>query len=263
MERNEFGVCRLSVVSVRKDAADQSEQVTQLLFGDHYRVIGRSADGKWLRISIYFDDYEGWIDAKQHQPITPEYFDHINHAEFKITTDISSSLLYNKSPQIVLIGSVIPISSSELFRMEEQFAFNGEAKSLGQRREFEFLRSIAVKYLNSPYQWGGKNPFGIDCSGFTQMVFKICGYKLQRNTSQQVNQGKKVESIADARPGDLLFFSNDKGVVSHVGILIERNKVIHASGKVRIDPLADKGIQHAETGVITHHLTTIKRILPE
>src|SRR5690606_32762391 len=98
MERNEFGVCRLSVVSVRKDAADQSEQVTQLLFGDHYRVIGRSTDGKWLRISIYFDDYEGWIDAKQHQPITPEYFDHINHAEFKITTDISSSLLYNKSP---------------------------------------------------------------------------------------------------------------------------------------------------------------------
>jgi cell wall-associated NlpC family hydrolase len=95
------------------------------------------------------------------------------------------------------------------------------------------------------------------------MVFKICGYKLQRDTSQQVNQGKKVESIADARPGDLLFFSNDKGVVSHVGILIERNKVIHASGKVRIDPLTDKGIQHAETGVITHHLTTIKRILPE
>jgi len=263
MEGFDFGVCRLSVVSVRKDPADQSEQVTQLLFGDHYTVLEVSGNEKWMRIRIHFDQYEGWIDVKQHQPITPEYFNHINHAEFKITTDLTSSLLYNKSPQLVLMGSIIPITSSELFKMEEQFAFNGEAKSIGQRREFDFLRVIAQKYLNSPYQWGGKSPFGIDCSGFTQMVFKICGYKLLRDAGQQVTQGKTVESLESARQGDLVFFDNERGSTVHVGILLSENKVIHASGKVRVDGITTEGIVQADTKRITHHLSAIRRLMPE
>jgi gamma-D-glutamyl-L-lysine dipeptidyl-peptidase len=261
MEETEFGVCRLSVVSVRKEPADQAEQVTQLLFGDHYKVLEREHNGKWLKIRMDFDQYEGWIDTKQHLAITQEYFNHINHAEFKITTDITATLLYNKSPQIVLMGSIIPISSSELFKMEEQFAFNGDAKNLGQRREFEFLRSIAQKYLNSPYQWGGKSPFGIDCSGLTQMVFKICGYKLFRDASQQVNQGKVVETLSLCRQGDLAFFENDQGRISHTGILLAENKIIHSSGKVRIDPINENGIQPAESKTITHRLARIRRIL--
>jgi cell wall-associated NlpC family hydrolase len=263
MEENEFGVCRLSVVSVRKDPADQSEQVTQLLFGDHYSVIDRSHDEKWTKIRIYFDQYEGWIDSKQHQPVSREYFSHLNHAEFKITTDLTATLLYNKSPVVILMGSMIPISSSELFKMEEQFAFNGDAKNVGQRREFEYMRVISTKYLNSPYQWGGKNPFGIDCSGFTQMVFKICGYKLMRDASQQVNQGKVVDSLAASRQGDLAFFSNDDGKVIHTGILLAENKIIHASGKVRIDNIDEQGIHHAETRTLTHRLSSIRRMLSE
>ncbi|HEU5147686.1 MAG TPA: C40 family peptidase [Chryseosolibacter sp.] len=263
MEEIDFGVCRLSVVSVRKEPADQSEQVTQLLFGDHYSVYEISPDEKWIRIIIHFDQYEGWIDRKQHQPITREYFHYINHADFKITTDLTSTLLYNKSPQMILLGSIIPIASSELFRMEEQFAFNGEAKNLGQRRELEFLRAIAMKYLNSPYQWGGKGPFGIDCSGFTQMVFKICGYKLLRDAGQQVAQGKAVKSLQSARPGDLAFFQNAKGATSHTGIFLGDNKVIHASGKVRIDGMTEEGIQHADTKQITHRLSSIRRIMPD
>lgn len=262
MEETGFGVCRQSLVSVRKDPAHPSEQVTQLLFGDHYTVIDRLTNDKWLRIRTYFDDYEGWIDARQHQPVSAEYFDHINHAEFKITTDVTSSLLYNKVPQIVLIGSIIPISGSELFRMEEQFAFNGDAKSLGQRREFEFIRTTALKYLNSPYQWGGKSPFGIDCSGFAQMVFKIAGYKLLRDASQQVSQGKAVPSLREAQQGDLAFFADEKDNVSHVGILLAENKIIHASGKVRIDPITEEGIHHAESKTITHRLSAIRRLLP-
>ena len=263
MEENEFGVCRLSVVSVRKDPADQSEQITQLLFGDHYTVIERAQDSRWTKIRIHFDQYEGWIDSKQHQAIAREYFNHLNHAEFKITTDLTATLLYNKSPLVILMGSMIPISSSELFKMEEQFAFNGETKNVGQRREFEYMRTISTKYLNSPYQWGGKSPFGIDCSGFTQMVFKICGYKLLRDASQQVNQGKVVESLAASRQGDLAFFSNDDGRVIHTGILIAENKIIHASGKVRVDNIDEQGIQHADTKTLTHRLTAIRRMLSE
>ena len=263
MEEIDFGVCRLSVVSVRGEPADQAEQVTQLLFGDHYSVLEETAGRKWIRIRIHFDQYEGWIDAKQHQSISKEYYQHINHAEFKITTDLTATLLYNKSPQVVLMGSIIPISSSELFKMEEQFAFNGEAKNVGQRREFDFLRTTAAKYLNSPYQWGGKNPFGIDCSGFTQMVFKICGYKLLRDTSQQVNQGKAVDSLAASKPGDLAFFQDEKGKTCHTGILFAERKIIHASGKVRVDLVHDEGIQHMESKKITHHLSVIRRILPD
>ena len=263
MEEIDFGVCRLSLAGVRKDPADQAEQVTQLLFGDHYSVLEFSPDRKWIKISIHFDQYEGWIDVKQHQSITKEYFNHISHTEFKITTDLTSTLLYNKSPLVILMGSIIPISSSELFKMEEQFAFNGEAKNVGQRREFDYLRTTASKYLNSPYQWGGKSPFGIDCSGFTQMVFKICGYKLLRDASQQVSQGKTVASLAASRQGDLAFFMNENGKISHTGILLAENKIIHASGKVRIDPIDDEGILPGETKIHTHKLSAIRRIMAE
>jgi gamma-D-glutamyl-L-lysine dipeptidyl-peptidase len=263
MEEIDFGVCRLSLVSVRKEPADQSEQVTQLLFGDHYTVVEQQEKKKWIKIRIHFDQYEGWIDAKQHQSIAREYFNHLNHAEFKITIDITSTLLYNKTPQVVLMGSMIPISSSELFKMEEQFAFNGEAKNVGQRREFDFLRTIASKYLNSPYLWGGKSPFGIDCSGFTQMVFKICGYKLLRDANQQVSQGKSVDLLTQSRQGDLAFFKNDKGHVSHTGILLAENKIIHASGRVRVDHMSEEGIHDLETRKVTHHLTAIRRILAD
>lgn len=263
MEEIDFGVCRLSVVPVRREPDHRSEQVTQLLFGDHYTVEEESADQKWIRIRIDFDQYQGWLDRKQHHAITADYYNHINHADFKITTDLTSTLLYNKSPLMVLIGSVIPISSAELFKMEEQFAFNGESKNLGQRREIDFLRSTASKYLGSPYQWGGKTPFGIDCSGFTQMVFKISGYRLQRDASQQATQGRVVETLAEARQGDLAFFQDEQGRITHTGILLAENRIIHASGKVRIDLLHESGITHADSTAVTHRLAAIRRILPD
>jgi hypothetical protein len=259
----EYGVTRLSVVPVRAEASDKAEQVTQLLFGDHYSVIDHSKNKKWLLIRTEFDQYEGWIDYLQHHAITQDYFEHINRAEFKITTDLTSSMLYNKSPLVILMGSMIPISSSELFKMEEQFAFNGDTKNLGQKREYEFLRNIAYKYLNSPYQWGGKGPFGIDCSGFTQMVFKICGYSLSRDASQQANQGRPVASIDQARPGDLAFFRNAEQKIHHVGILLAEDKIIHASGRVRIDYLHEEGILNGETKIYTHSLAHVRRIMPD
>jgi hypothetical protein len=253
----------LSLIPVRKEPADPSEQITQLLFGDHYHVVEKSTDNKWLKISIYFDLYEGWIDVKQHHGISTEYFEYINHAEFKITTDINSSLLYNKSPLPILMGSIIPISSSELFKMEDQFAFNGESKNVGQKREFEFLKSIAQKYLNAPYLWGGKSPFGIDCSGFTQMVFKICGYKLYRDAVQQTNQGRLISNLNESLPGDLIFFKNQEDKIIHVGIALGNEKIIHASGRVRIDYLNEEGILNVDTKIYTHNLSHIRRILAE
>jgi gamma-D-glutamyl-L-lysine dipeptidyl-peptidase len=261
MEIVDFGVCRLSVVSVRVEASDKAEVVTQLLFGDQYEAIETSADKKWVRIRIAFDQYEGWIDTKQHHSIGKEYFEYMNRAELKITTDISSSILYNKMPLPILMGSIIPISSAELFKMEEQFAFNGEAKNVGQKREFEFLRTIANRYLHAPYLWGGKTPFGIDCSGFTQMVFKICGYKLFRDAKLQATQGKAIRFIGEAKPGDLAFFKSKDDTILHVGIVYANAQIIHASGRVRIDTLNESGIVHSETRQLSHQLSHFRRIL--
>jgi gamma-D-glutamyl-L-lysine dipeptidyl-peptidase len=263
MTNSIFGVCRLSVVSVRGEASDKAEQVTQLLFGDHYEVIDYSEGRKWLRIKIYHDQYEGWIDHLQHHEISPEFFEHINRAEFKITTDLTSSMLYNKNPLMILMGSVIPITGSELFKMEEQFAFNGEAKNIGLKREPEFLRNIALKYLYAPYQWGGKSPFGIDCSGFTQMVYRVCGYNLFRDASQQAKQGKSIKTLAESKQGDLVFFKREDGKINHVGILLGPDKIIHASGRVRIDQLSDLGIHNLDTRLTTHHFSHVRRIFNE
>lgn len=261
-ENLDFGVCRLSLVPVRAEGNDKAELSTQLLFGEHYEVLAVSKDRKWLKIKIHFDQYEGWIDAKQHHSISKDHFEYINRADFKISTDTTTSILYNKSPLPILMGSIIPISGSELFKMEEQFAFNGESKSLGQKRDVEFIKLTAKKYLNAPYQWGGKSPFGIDCSGFVQMVFKINGYRLSRDAVQQVKQGKAV-TFKDVQPGDLVFFKNKDGRITHVGIFLGDDKIIHASGKVRIDHLNEEGILHSESKVYTHTFSQIRRVLSE
>ena len=154
----------------------------------------------------------------------------------------------------------MPISNSELFKIEEQLAFNGESKSLGQRREFEFLKQIAKKYRYAPYLWGGKTPFGIDCSGFVQMVYKICGYKLKRDAAEQALQGLGVTNLAEADPGDLIFFGQPTKI-SHVGIFLGEDKIIHAHGMVREDTLTEQGIFNEQMQTLTHPYQLIRRIL--
>src|SRR5882724_6066105 len=160
----DFGVCRLSVVPVRQ-SAESVVQTSQLLFGDAYEVTERSKDKQWLNIKTNFEGTQGWIYRHHHHSIAQDYYEQIVQADFKITIDLVSTLLYKKSPLPVLMGSIVPISSSELFKMDEQFAFNGEAKSISQKRDADFLVAIALKYLNAPEIEGGKNPFGICAHG--------------------------------------------------------------------------------------------------
>lgn len=262
MEIGSKGVCRLAIAPVRAGANDRSEMVTQLLFGDHYTITEISENKKWYKISIYFDGYEGWLDATQHTQISPEYFEQINNSDYKICTDLTSSILFKKEKINIVIGSVLPISTNELFKVEEQLAFNGESKSLSQRRDFEFIKQVAIKYLNSPYLWGGRSPFGIDCSGFTQNIFRIAGYKLPRDASQQVKKGTEV-SFEDRMAGDLAFFANEEGAITHVGMLTTQENIIHASGKVRVDVFNSNGIQHKTSGILTHKLHSLRRIIKD
>jgi hypothetical protein len=261
MESERYGVCRLALVSVRQAPNHKAEQVTQLLFGDHYEVLPQLKDKGWLSVRIHADQCEGWIDVHQHHEITHAYFQQINNANYKIVTDPVTTILYKKNPLTILMGSIVPISNSELFKMEEQFAFNGESKSLGQRRDFEFLRSVAVKYLGVPFQWGGKSPFGIDAPGLVQNIFKITGYNLPRSIDQQKHYGRPVEETEFPLPGDLIFFQNLQEHTDHVGIMLNGDQVIHAWGKVRIDHLMEEGIQNLETKLITHTTSMCRRVM--
>ena len=257
----DYGVSRLALVAVRNAANEDSRQLTQLLFGDHYEVLKKAEGGDWVYIKIHFDRSEGWIETEQHHSISKEYFDQINHANFKITTDLTCNILFKKSPITILLGSIVPISNSELFKMEEQFAFNGEAKSLGQKRDAEFIKTTAMKYLNAPHLPGGKSPFGIDSTGLVQMIFKIAGYTLPHDVKNQAKEGKAVHSLNDAIPGDLAFFSQIGGGISHVGIILDEAKIIHAFGRVRVDHLTDEGIIRTEIKIYTHYLKEIRRII--
>jgi len=263
MEQNQKGICRLAIVPVRSEPSDRAEMTTQLLFGDHYSVLDHSADLKWVKIVVAFDNYEGWISVKQHNSISLEYFEHLNHTDFKICTDTCSSILYKKQIIQIVLGSILPITNIELFEVSGQFAFNGTSKNLGEKMGFDFLKQITPKFMFAPYLWGGKTPFGTDCSGFTQQLFKICGYRLKRDASQQFNQGIVVDSMADAKPGDLAFFQNEEGKISHVGVLMEDQDIIHASGFVRRDKLDNKGIFNEELTNYTLKLAGLRRILKQ
>lgn len=261
MESQAKGICRLGIVPLRANSTDKAEMVSQLIFGDHYSVLDISSDGKWAKITVEFDQYEGWIDIKQHTEISEDYFNHLNSTDFKISTDITSKILYKKRFIQIVIGSVLPISSYELFNVHEQFAFNGASKNIGDRQGFDFLKLTINKYMNAPYLWGGKTPFGIDCSGLVQQIFKLCGYNLKRDAIQQYQQGAIVASFGEAKPGDLAFFRNESDHISHVGIIMEDQGFIHASGYVRKDKLDENGIFNEELSTYTHNLEAIKRIL--
>ena len=253
-----FGVCRLSVVPVYELPDYHSQQYNQLLFGEHYQVTG--SKGAWFSIQLAFDNSGGWIHQTQHHEITAEYFEQINLSDYKITTDISSTLLYHKSTVHIVMGSIVPFSNSELFKAEEQLAFNGESKSLSQKRDAEFLNTMLKKYTNVPFCPGGKSPFGMDHSGIVQMIYKICGYKLPRNTEHQLKTGQAISNFTHAVSGDIIFLKNSSGE-SQPALLLSGSKVLLMDGYSRIEKVDSKGVKTEGQKKYGWEIQDIRRII--
>ena len=236
-----FAVCNLSLVPVRKEPSDKSEMVSQLLFGEMIEIINKQEN--WRKVKILYDGYIGWLDKKQ-----------------VISGDLVQITIWNGN-QIcpVVLGSSLPMYNNHKFFIgSTEFIFDGNVVT-ANLPDISRLVENAYMYLNSPYLWGGRSPFGIDCSGFTQMVFKLCGISLLRDTVQQVEQGATINLIEESKAGDLAFFDNAEGKISHVGMIIPGNQIIHASGKVRVDRIDHQGIYNEESKSYSHNLRVIKR----
>jgi hypothetical protein len=256
----DFGVCRLTMVPVFEKPDYHSIQYNQLLFGESYEVTGEKAG--WLSIISVFDGSGGWINALQHHSISKEYFDQINASDYKITTDVSATLLYNKNPLTIVMGSIVPISSSELFNVEEQLAFNGESKSVGQKRDGEFLKTVLSKFINAPYVPGGKTPFGSDALGFIQTAFKIAGHKLPRTADHINRYGEKVElDIEKAVLGDVLLLKPATHSVLQPAVLTGAGKILMMDGFVQSFKVDNKGIKVGAQKKYSWELVEIRRVI--
>jgi hypothetical protein len=229
-EAGNKGICRLSLVAMRNKPVDDAEMVSQLLFGEHYAIIEVSKNVQWMQIEQYFDGQLGWIRADQHFPIADDYFNKINESDYKVCLDVVSNILFRKNNIAILLGSVLPIATNELFKMEEQLAFNGDAKSLSQKRDAEFLETVLKRFISSPLLWGGKSPFGIDISGLIQQSFKTAGYKLKRTLQEQARQGQLVTDISESQTGDVVFYGKEKTENAH--IIIGPKEVVGIRGFV-------------------------------
>lgn len=252
-----FGICNLAIVPIRLEPSDRSELTTQVLFGEHFKILEQTE--KWSRIELGFDGYNGWIDNKQFRTISESAYNLLQQTEPVMNGDLIEYLASadNQLLPIPLGASVTPLENSEL--NAEKYFFDG--LKVSGKKDKQKLIDTAYLYLNAPYLWGGKTPFGIDCSGMVQMVYKLNGHKLLRDASQQATQGEALSFIEESEPGDLAFFDNDEGRIIHVGIIMEDNYIIHAHGKVRIDRLDHLGIYNVDTKRHSHKLRVIKKII--
>ncbi|PCI98811.1 MAG: hydrolase Nlp/P60 [Flavobacteriales bacterium] len=258
-----YGICHLSVVPCRFEPSDKSEMVTQLLFGEVLKIYEEKRAG-WRKIKTAFDDYDCWIDDKQYIEINETEFERLNSSSSTVCSELANIIKNEEDNSLtpILLGSSLPsFKDKKVVFNKFFFQFDGQVIDTSTKLNKSNLVENSMMYLNAPYLWGGRSPFGIDCSGFTQMIYKLNGFKLPRDASQQAEIGETLSFIEESESGDLAFFDNDEGEIMHVGIMLENNRIIHASGKVRIDKIDHQGIFNVETNTYSHRLRLIKKVL--
>ncbi|NIG54253.1 C40 family peptidase [Chitinophaga sp. Cy-1792] len=254
-----YAVVTVPVAPLRMEWAHRSEMISQLLWGECVEILA-SAAGGWVQVRNQYDDYIGWATESHLQPIDELFY------KLPVTgylPEWSNEVIFNGQPMMVPFGCLVKCQggSSNWGQSVVNIPANLATTDVPAAQRATVIRDAAMKYLNTAYLWGGRSVFGVDCSGLTQNTFKLAGIELWRDAYQQATQGNAVDFLQEAQLGDLAFFDNEEGRITHVGILLNDQEIIHSSGKVRIDPIDNQGIINRDTGIRTHKLRIIKRLL--
>ena len=252
----QFAYNNLPVIPLRSHPDDRSEMVSQVLFGEHFFV--NETFSHWAKITLINDEYQGWIDQKAVQKTTNKSLKELQSFTTFLTSELFTKVSCEEDSFYIPIGSVLPDYYKGKFTLgETQYSINTEVAPFSF--EYDKFSEVCKKFLKAPYLWGGKTSYGIDCSGYTQVVLGQFGINIKRDASMQAKQGRLVAFLAEAQMGDLAFFENEDGNITHVGIILSPDTIIHAHGEVRIDAIDDMGIINKKTGKHSHRLRLLKR----
>lgn len=265
MSTPQYGICKLSQAPIRETISHASEMKSELLFGDFFEIHDKYQN--WLKIENFFDGYSGWVDEKQIMPLSEEEFNaHKADKSQCFSSGFLSEAQRNTDHAVFRIGMGcrLPFFENGGFRLGNiRYTYTHPVlqAEIGNENKRKAIVERASTLINTPYLWGGKSSFALDCSGLTQLLYRISGINLQRDASQQASQGQFVNLLAEAQAGDLLFFDNENEQIVHVGIYNGNGMIIHSSGSVRMDPVDHEGIFKQEISDYSHHLRLIKRVI--
>ena len=271
----DYVITRCPVAPVREEPSHAAEQATQLLLGEVCEVVERRSG--WIKIRSTMDGQVGWVTASMLGSISQATVRQLDehretHGEGVVAIPMAVATATQTGQQLMLtIGTRLPQYANGTFQLlDQQYLIDSACvyqtkRADGTKLTGQDLVRVARSLMNVPYLWGGKNIMGYDCSGFTQTVYSVFGINLLRNAREQVTQGQTVKSLAEAQPGDLVFFDHaDRDPkatrISHVGMLISQTEVIHCAGYVHINKIDDMGIR-LSNGKLSHHLAKIKRYI--